>query len=85
MSAERTLEPGQIVYLVAELRADGLIHEIGSRAVVLEVTVSGVVLELGGAPSAVACAARHVEPAAERRLRARRPAGAVTRLRRAAA
>jgi hypothetical protein len=84
MSGERTLEPGQIVYLLAELRADGLIHEIGTRAVVLEVTGSGVVVEPGGTPSPVACAATDVEPAAERRLRGRRPAGAPARLRRAA-
>jgi hypothetical protein len=74
MGSERTNEPGPAVYLLAELRADGRIHEIGTRGTVLDVGESAVVLELSGAPSPVSCPANDVEPAAERRTRARRAA-----------
>jgi hypothetical protein len=71
-----SFEPGDVVYLAAEVRAGGHIHEIGARA---EVRVAyGAVLELalGGSEMATArCLARHVVRAAERRARTPTPPG----------
>ena len=72
---ERTrIEPGEIVYLAAEVTAGGLIHEIGTRAGVRAVLDSELELELDGAePATALCPTDHVVRAAERRPRARAP------------
>jgi hypothetical protein len=71
MQSEQSFEPGEIVYLLTEIGAGGLIHEIGTRATVRAVAVSGLTLELSGSSGAVACPRDHVERAARRRLRVR--------------
>lgn len=70
------IEPGELVYLLAEVRAGDRIHEIGTSARVVEAGLSSVTLDLGGAVGgAVSCPREHVAPAREQRARerARRP------------
>jgi hypothetical protein len=79
-SGHESYEPGEIVYLLAEIGAGGMIHEIGTRATVRAVAVSGLTLELSGSSVDVACPAANVERAAERRRRAHGPRRAPLRL-----
>jgi hypothetical protein len=74
-SDTRPLAPGETVYLLTEVR-DGLrIHEIGTRAHVLEDHGSVVVLHFLGAEAEIAtCPSDHVAPAVPARARAQRPA-----------
>ena len=59
-----TVEPGEIVYLLVELRADvrGHVYEIGSRARVIDAADERLTLEVaaGSMPETVSCAAAHV-------------------------
>jgi hypothetical protein len=71
MESEQRFQPGEVVYLAAEIGADGLIYEIGTRATVRGVTLSGLTLELSGSSADVSCPAAHVERAAEHRRRMR--------------
>jgi hypothetical protein len=85
MESEQRYQPGEIVYLLAEIGADGLIHEIGTRATVRAVVPSGLTLELSGSSGDVACPGTHVERAAERRRRLRGAPRSDARLRTATA
>ncbi len=73
-SDTRPLAPGETVYLLTEVR-DGLrIHEIGTRAHVLEDHGSVVVLHLfGSAAAVVPCPSDRVARAVERVVRGRVP------------
>jgi hypothetical protein len=83
MESEHSFEPGEIVYLLAEIGVGERIHEIGTRATVHTVTAAGLTVELGGSSGPVACASTHVERAIGRRTRirtrAQRPVGALLR------
>jgi hypothetical protein len=61
MESGATFEAGEVVYLTAELRGAGRIHEIGTRALVLTALGAELALEVGG--DVVACSARDVAPA----------------------
>ncbi len=53
--------PGDIVYLLAEVSAGGRIHEIGSRAVILEAEGDELTLQLGDSErQLVSCPSAHV-------------------------
>ena len=66
--------PGEAVYLLAEVRAGYQIHEIGTRAHVLEGHGAVVVLHLSGSEAeVVTCPSDHVAPAVDRDVRARVP------------
>jgi len=68
------IEPGEVVYLLAEVRAGGRIHEIGTSARVLAAEGGELALEVGGAePETVSCRSDHVSPARPGRLRAATP------------
>lgn len=71
MESEHSFEPGEIVYLLAEIGVGERIHEIGTRATVRTVNGAGLTVELGGSSGAVSCASTHVERAAARRTRIR--------------
>ena len=73
-SDTRPLAPGETVYLLTEVR-DGLrIHEIGTRAHVLEDHGSVVVLHLFGSEAEiVTCPSDRVARAVEREVRGRVP------------
>jgi len=71
MATERSLETDDIVYLLVETVANGRIHEIGTRGIVLTVTAAAATVELGGSSGTVTCPTTHVEHAAEHRTRAR--------------
>ncbi len=62
-------EPGEVVYLVSEVVGAGRIFEIGTRALVLDVTTDALVVEVGG--DMLSCGAEQV---AARRSRASRAA-----------
>ena len=51
---------GEVVYLASELSAGGAIHEIGTRALVLEDRTTALALEVGG--HAVTCPREAVAP-----------------------
>lgn len=61
---------GQVVRLLAELRTDDRIHEIGTSARVVAADAVSVRLELGGREIA-SCPCEHVTPAATRGAGAR--------------
>jgi len=66
VSGER-FAPGEMVYLSAEVRAGGQIHEIGTRAHVLADRGPVIVLHLDGSSAeVVTCPTDHVAPAVER-------------------
>jgi hypothetical protein len=68
------IAPGEVVYLLAEVRAGDRIHEIGTSARVVAADASSVRLELGGTGAeTVSCPHHHVSPARARRERARSP------------
>jgi hypothetical protein len=70
----RSVERGEIVYLAAEVRAGGRIHEIGARAEVRAVLGAELELALGGSdPETARCPAHHVVRARERRTRTPAP------------
>jgi hypothetical protein len=61
-------ERGEIVYLAAEVRAGGRIHEIGTRAEVRAALDSELELELGGSePEVASCSPSDVVRARDRR------------------
>jgi hypothetical protein len=62
------IAPGEIVYLLAEVRAGDRIHEIGTSARVVAADASSLTLELGGT---VSCPREHASPARSRRVRDR--------------
>jgi len=69
MDASGRPEAGEVVYLASELVAEGAIHEIGTRALVLEDRTTALALEVGG--HAVTCPR---EAVARRRHRSSRAA-----------
>jgi hypothetical protein len=70
----RRLEPGETVYLLTEVRDGARIHEIGTRAHVLEDHGGFVVLHLYGSEAeVVTCPSDRVVRAAERDVRTRPP------------
>jgi hypothetical protein len=74
METRTRFEPGEIVYLAAEVSEGGLIYEIGTRAGVRAVFDSELELELDGAePVTTRCPTDHVVRAAERRPRTQVP------------
>jgi hypothetical protein len=74
------------VYLLTEVRDGTRIHEIGTRAHVLEDHGAVVVLHLFGSEAeVVTCPSDHVAPAVDRIVRARAPHVSRGRLRPAAA
>ncbi len=62
------IAPGEVVHLLAEVRAAGRIHEIGSAARVVAVDGSSLTLELGGAGDTISCPREHVSPTRRRRV-----------------
>lgn len=68
MDAHGRSEAGEVVYLVSELVVEGAIHEIGTRALVLEDHATGLALEVGG--HAVTCPREAVAPRRRRSSRA---------------
>jgi hypothetical protein len=71
-----SFERGEIVYLTAEVRAGGRVHEIGVRAEVRAASGSELELVLGGSESeTVRCPTHHVVRAGERRTRTPTPPG----------
>ena len=70
MDANGRPQAGEVVYLASELVVEGAIHEIGTRALVLEDRTTALALEVGG--HTVACAHEAVAPR-RRRSSARRP------------
>jgi hypothetical protein len=69
MENSRRFEPGEIVYLAAEVSAGGFIFEIGTRAEVRAAFESQLELELGIETVTARCPTDHVIRAAERRPR----------------
>jgi hypothetical protein len=70
MEDGKSFEPGEIVYLAAEVSAGGFIFEVGTRAEVRGVSGSRLELELSAAePVTGRCPTDHVVRAAERRPR----------------
>ncbi len=66
------IAPGEVVYLLAEVRAGDCIHEIGTSARVVAAHASSLTLELGGAGGdLVSCPREHVSSARARRARER--------------
>jgi hypothetical protein len=64
------IAPGDVVYLLAEVRAGGRIHEIGTSARVVAADASFSTLEHGGSGrDLVSCPREHVSPARARRVR----------------
>lgn len=64
------IAPGEVVYLLTEVRAGDRIHEIGTSARVVSTDGPAVALELGGSePGVVSCPREHVAPARGRRVR----------------
>jgi hypothetical protein len=61
-------EAGEVVYLASELVVEGAIHEIGTRALVLEDRATALALEVGG--HAVTCPREAVAPRRGRSSRA---------------
>ena len=75
------LEAGEIVYLQTEVPAVGRIHEIGARALVLDVAGDELTLQLGDLePQIVSCTPAQVVRAGLRRVRAVAPARTRPRL-----
>jgi hypothetical protein len=71
----RRFVTGETVTLLAEIHAADRIHEIGTRARVLEDHGAVVVLHFLGAEAEIAtCPSDHVAPAVPSRARAQRPA-----------
>ena len=74
--------PGEAVYLLREMRAGRVIHEIGTRGRVLADHGEVIVLHLDGSDAeVVTCPASHVARAAERVVRTPVPRAAMPRLR----
>ena len=70
-------EPGETVYLLREVRAGRQIHEIGTRAHVLDDHGAVIVLHLDGSDAEVVnCPMDHVARADERAARTRAPRAA---------
>jgi hypothetical protein len=69
MDANGRPETGEVVFLASELVVEGAIHEIGTRALVLEDRSTALALEVGG--HAVTCPR---EAVAQRRRRSSRAA-----------
>jgi hypothetical protein len=64
------IAPGELVYLLAEVRAGERIHEIGTSGRVVAADASSLMLELGGTGrGTVSCPREHVSPARARRVR----------------
>jgi hypothetical protein len=70
---------GEVVYLASELSAGGAIHEIGTRALVLEDRTTALALEVGG--HAVTCPCGAVAPRRGHVSRASAWGGRPTRVR----
>ena len=68
MDANGRPEAGEVVYLASELVVEGAIHEIGTRALVLEDRTTALALEVGG--HAVTCPREAVTPRRHRSSRA---------------
>ena len=68
MDANGRPEAGEVVYLASELVVEGAIHEIGTRALVLEDGTTALALEVGG--HAVTCPREAVAPRCCRSSRA---------------
>jgi len=68
MDANGKRAAGEVVYLASELSAGGAIHEIGTRALVLEDRTTALALEVGG--HAVTCPREAVAPRRHRSSRA---------------
>ena len=68
MDANGRPEAGEVVYLASELVVEGAIHEIGTRALVLEDRTTALALDVGG--HAVTCAREAVAPRRRRSSRA---------------
>ena len=68
MDANGRPATGEVVYLASELVVDGSIHEIGTRALVLEDRTTALALEVGG--HAVTCPREAVVPRRRRSSRA---------------
>ena len=68
MDANGRPEPREVVYLASELVVEGAIHEIGTRALVLEDRMTALALEIGG--HAVTCPREAVAPRRHRSSRA---------------
>ena len=68
MDANGRPEAGEVVYLASELVVEGAIHEIGTRALVLEDRTTALALEVGG--HAVTCPREAVAPSRHRSSRA---------------
>jgi len=79
------IAPGEVVYLLAEVRAGDRIHEIGTSARVVAASTSSLTLEVRGTGrQTVSCPRAHVFPARARRVR-ERARGSSARLRPATA
>jgi hypothetical protein len=71
------IAPGEVVHLLAEVRAGDRIHEIGTSARVVAADASSVTLELDGTGlDGVSCPHEHVSPARRVRERSRRSSAA---------
>ena len=68
MDANGRPEAGEVVYLASELVVEGAIHEIGTRALVIEDRAAALALEVGG--HAVTCPREAVAPRRHRSSRA---------------
>ena len=68
-------EPGEIVYLAAEVTVGGRIHEIGTRAEVRAASDSLVEIDVGATAETAWCPSDHVVRARERRTRTPVPVG----------
>ncbi len=69
------IAPGEVVYLLAEVRAGDRIHEIGTSALVVAADASSLTLELGGSDT-ISCRRERVAPVRRTGTRARRSAAA---------
>ncbi len=66
------IAPGDVVYLLTEIRTGDRIHEIGTRARVVAAAAATLTLELGAPdPGTVSCPRDHVALAAHRRAHVR--------------
>ena len=74
MSDARRFVTGETVTLLTEVHAGDRIHEIGTRARVLEDHGAVIVLHFLGEAEIATCPSDHVAPAVPARARAPRPA-----------